>query len=65
MLQRFSQVGEFYVLSKPGIPPKVGQMGFMGTLSCPSFEHTHTYTPDPTKHGTSNQRGPDGKDSQY
>jgi len=32
MLQRFSQVGEFYVLSKPGIPPKVEQMGFMDVL---------------------------------
>lgn len=32
MLQRFSQVGEFYVLSKPGVPPKVDQMGFMDVL---------------------------------
>jgi hypothetical protein len=32
MLQRFSQVGEFYVLSKPGVPPKPDQKGFMDVL---------------------------------
>ena len=32
MLQRFTQVGEFYVMSKPSIPPKITQMGWMDIL---------------------------------
>ena len=32
MLQRFSQIGEFYVLSKPSITPKEKQSGFMDVL---------------------------------
>tara|TARA_B110000971_G_C20018788_1_gene505243 strand:- start:141 stop:692 length:552 start_codon:yes stop_codon:yes gene_type:complete len=32
MLQRFTQVGEFYVMSKPSVPPKLTQMGWMDIL---------------------------------
>jgi hypothetical protein len=32
MLQRYSQVGEFYVMSAPAIPPKPNQKGFMDIM---------------------------------